>query len=145
MAVDINLLTATASDVQALLTAGSITSQELVKLYVDQIAKYDGYLKAVIAVTPEHLLHKAAAKLDDERTNGNVRGPLHGIPILIKVKQFVSKRSSSKHRTESSKDNVDTVPSLGLPTTCGSLALVGSKPRKNAPIIDRVGKSHWLY
>lgn len=34
------------------------------------------------------------------------------------------------------KDNIDTVPALGLPTTCGSLALVGAKPRKNAVVID---------
>ncbi|RYP68289.1 hypothetical protein DL771_006791 [Monosporascus sp. 5C6A] len=85
MTADINLLTATASELQARLANHSITSQQLVKLYLDQIAR--------------------------------VRGPLHGIPILV-------------------KDNITTVPDLGLPTTCGSLALVGSKPRQNAAIIE---------
>ncbi|KAG7287561.1 hypothetical protein NEMBOFW57_007073 [Staphylotrichum longicolle] len=119
MAGSINLLTATISELQARLSNSSVTSKQLVTLYTDQIAKNNGYLKAVIAVAPEELLAKAAAELDDERSNGQVRGPLHGIPILI-------------------KDNIDTHPELGLPTTCGSLALVGSKPKKNAAVIERL-------
>ncbi|EGX92259.1 amidase family protein [Cordyceps militaris CM01] len=106
MALNINPLTATASQLQAKLTQKSVTSQQLVKLYLAHIAKYNGYLKAVLAVAPEDLLDRAAAKLDDERANGHVRGPLHGIPILI-------------------KDNIATSPDFGLPTTCGSLALKG--------------------
>ncbi|KAK5659422.1 hypothetical protein OQA88_623 [Cercophora sp. LCS_1] len=105
MATDINLLTATASELQARLGSSSITSQQLVKLYVDQISQYNGYLKA--------------KELDDERASGHVRSPLHGIPILI-------------------KNNIATAPDLGLQTTCGSLALVGSRPRANAGIIDKL-------
>ena len=71
---------------------------------------------------PEDLLTRAAEKLDDERARGSVRGPLHGIPILV-------------------KDNIATAPELGLPTTCGSLALVGSKPTRNAAVIERVSKT----
>ncbi|KAM3502973.1 hypothetical protein MY10362_004487 [Beauveria mimosiformis] len=117
MALNINPLTATASQLQAKLTCKSVTSQQLVKLYLAHIAKYNGYLKAVIAVAPEDLLNRAAAKLHDERANGHVRGPLHGIPIL---------------------DNIATHADLGLPTTCGSLALEGSKPKKSATIIERL-------
>jgi len=40
------------------------------------------------------------------------------------------------------QDNIATTPKLGLPTTCGSLALVGSKPRRNAAIVDRVGLTY---
>ncbi|KAK4067541.1 hypothetical protein Trihar35433_6101 [Trichoderma harzianum] len=116
---DINVLTVTASELEAKLNDNSITSRQLVKLYLSQIAKYNGYLKAVIAVAPEELLDKTAAGLDAERAAGNVRGPLHGIPILL-------------------KDNIATVPELGLPTTGGSLALVGSRPRKNAEIVDQL-------
>ncbi|KAL6802226.1 amidase family protein [Trichoderma sp. SZMC 28012] len=116
---DINVLTVTASELEAKLNDNSITSRQLVKLYLSQIAKYNGYLKAVIAVTSEDLLDKTAAKLDAERAAGNVRGPLHGIPILL-------------------KDNIATVPELGLPTTGGSLALVGSRPRKNAEIVEQL-------
>lgn len=114
-----NLLTATASELQAQLTNRSLTSWQLVQLYLKQIAHYDGNLKAVIAIGPKHLLEQRANALDDERANGHIRGPLHGIPIII-------------------KDNVANAPELGLPTTCGSLALAGSKPRKNAAILERV-------
>jgi amidase len=65
------------------------------------------------------VLLNRANELDLEHANGTVRGSLHGIPILV-------------------KDNIDTVSELGLPTTCGSLALVGSKLRKNAVIIERL-------
>lgn len=82
---DITVLTVTASELEAKLNDNSITSRQLVKLYLSQISKYNGYLKAVIAVAPEELLDKTAAKLDAERAAGNVRGPLHGIPILLKV------------------------------------------------------------
>jgi hypothetical protein len=83
--MSIDPLTATASELQAKLTDGSTTSQELIKVYLKQIKEYNGYFKAVLAVTPENLLFKRAAELDDERKKNTVRGPLHGIPILIKV------------------------------------------------------------
>ncbi|QPC80179.1 hypothetical protein HYE68_010931 [Fusarium pseudograminearum] len=118
-AVNVNPLTATASELQTRLADNSITSRQLVKIYLDQICHYNGYLKAVIATAPEDLLDKTAAALDQERIQGYVRGPLHGIPILV-------------------KDNIATGPALGLPTTCGSLALQGSKPRHNAGIIDQL-------
>ncbi|KUJ21855.1 amidase family protein [Mollisia scopiformis] len=97
----INPLTATAAELQAKLTDNSITSQHLVKIYLDQIARHNGSLKAVIATVPEKLLEKAAAELDNERASGTVRGPLHGIPFLV-------------------KDNIATIPELGVPTTCDS-------------------------
>ncbi|KAJ5718499.1 amidase family protein [Penicillium malachiteum] len=97
---EINLLNSTASDLQAKLTDNSITSRQLVKLYLNQIARYNGYLKAVIDVAPEELLDETAAELMN--------------------------------------DNIATDPRLGLPITCGSLALQGSKPRKSASIIERL-------
>ena len=83
-----NPLTATAADLQERLNNGSITSKEIVKQYLSQIERYNGYLNAVIATTPEDLLYQRASELDDERANGSVRGPLHGIPILIKVRIY---------------------------------------------------------
>ncbi|KAK0717600.1 amidase family protein [Lasiosphaeria miniovina] len=94
---DINLLTATASELQTRLTSNSVTSQQL----------------------PRRRATLTASDLDGERAKGSIRGPLHGIPIIV-------------------KENIATVPALGLPTTCGSLALVGSKPRQNAAIIERL-------
>jgi amidase len=82
----INLLTATASELQARLSSGSTTSKQLLALYLDQIAKNNGYLKAVIAVAPQNTLAKAATRLDEERIKDQIRGPLHGIPILVKVR-----------------------------------------------------------
>lgn len=81
----INPLTATAAELQAKLTDNSITSQQLVKIYLDQIARHNDYLKAVIATVPEELVDKVATKLDEERASGRIRGPLHGIPFLVKV------------------------------------------------------------
>ena len=76
-------LTATASNLQHLLSSGKLTSVELCQVYLDQILQHDHYLKAVLAVGPTAL--SQAAVLDEERLQGRVRGPLHGIPILVKV------------------------------------------------------------
>ena len=75
MVGDINLLTATASELQARLTNHSVTSRELVRLYLRQISQYNAYLKAVIAVAPEDLLTRAAEKLDDERARAASAAP----------------------------------------------------------------------
>jgi amidase len=131
----VNLLTATATELQAKLTAEAVTSKQLVDLYLDQIARHNDYLKAVIATTPKDLLYQRASELDSERANGAVRGPLHGIPILLKVGP--SQRSMRAILT-ALQDNIVSGPEFELPTTCGSLALVGSKPRKNVAVIDRV-------
>ncbi|PTB50725.1 hypothetical protein M431DRAFT_511647 [Trichoderma harzianum CBS 226.95] len=119
MVPNFNILTATADDLQRELSSGGITSKQLVKIYLSQIERHNDYLKAVISIAPEALLLERATILDDERQRGKLRSPLHGIPILV-------------------KDNVATHPSTGLDTTAGSLALVDSKPRSNAPIIDRL-------
>lgn len=79
----IDLLTATAEDLQQLLTAGELTSVELVDRCFAQIDRHDDYLRAVLQRNPQ--ARAVAAALDLERKNGHLRGPLHGIPILIKV------------------------------------------------------------
>jgi Asp-tRNA(Asn)/Glu-tRNA(Gln) amidotransferase A subunit family amidase len=83
MGSDIDLLTATAVELQSHLTAGSLTSVELVRAADQQIDHFDGYLKAVIEKAPNAL--KRAKYLDEQRSAGIVLGPLHGIPVLIKV------------------------------------------------------------
>ncbi|KAK0507196.1 hypothetical protein JMJ35_010234 [Cladonia borealis] len=111
--------TATASDLQELLRASKVTSVQLVKIYLKQIEQYNSYLKAVISTAPKSAILDKAEKLDAERAEGNVRSSLHGIPILI-------------------KDNIATHPSLGMDTTAGSLALVGSRPKKSADVVERL-------
>ena len=73
------------TDLQALLTAGTLTSRALTAWYLARIAALDQagpLLKSVIEVNPEALA--IADALDAERAAGRVRGPLHGLPLLVK-------------------------------------------------------------
>jgi amidase len=82
---NVDLLTIDAKALQALLSAGEVTSLGLVRQYVAQINDHDEKLHAMIRITPNDLLEEAAKSLDQERAAGKTRGPLHGIPIIIKV------------------------------------------------------------
>lgn len=81
----LDVLTIDAQGLQKLLENGEVTSLDLIDLYLAQIEKHDGRLHAMIQTTPRDLLEAAAKSLDQERAAGKVRGPLHGIPIIIKV------------------------------------------------------------
>lgn len=81
-------LTATVSDLQAGLQEGKFDSVYLVNTYLAQIQKHNDYLHAVLSVAPLPLLLEQAEALDAERVSGKSRGPLHGIPILVKVSLF---------------------------------------------------------
>jgi len=101
----------TIMQLQAAMGSGAITSSQLVRIYLDRIAAYDKQgpaLNAIIALNPEAL--STAAALDEERRAGRTRGPLHGIPILV-------------------KDNYETIE---MPTTAGSIALANFHPRTDA-------------
>lgn len=134
--VALDVLTADVRTLQNLLQNGHITSHTLIDAYLNQIQKHNDVLRAVIETTPRELLLRRAQALDDERRAGIVRGPLHGIPILIKVGRACAPVLAARHRSNACQDNIATHPSLGLGTRAGSLALVGSKPRKNAAIVD---------
>ncbi|PVH79798.1 amidase signature enzyme [Cadophora sp. DSE1049] len=112
-----DVLTADIKTLQNWLQHGQGTSAKLVEIYLAQIQRHDGYLHAMTQVRQLELLMETASSLDKERQAGHLRGPLHGIPIII-------------------KDNIATHPSFGLKTTAGSLALFNSKPPKNAKIVD---------
>ena len=102
-------------DLQSLMTAGRASSVDLVRAYLKRIAALDRKgptLRAVIALNPDALAQARA--LDVERKAGRVRGPLHGVPILI-------------------KDNVETADNM--PTTAGSLALKDNVTRRDAPVV----------
>ena len=93
--------------IQAALESGRVTSVDLVEAYLNRIAAYDTsgpMLNAIIRLHPE--ARAQAERLDRERADGQIRGLLHGIPILI-------------------KDNYDT---FDMPTTGSTLALAGSVP-----------------
>ena len=103
------------SELQAAMAAGQISSRELVMGYISRIQSLNPVLHAVIEVNPNAI--QIANSLDNERRAGNVRGPLHGIPILV-------------------KDNIATDDNME--TTAGSLALVGSKVPADAVIIQNL-------
>lgn len=96
------------------MAAGRTSSEKAVRAALARIAALDrkgARLNAVIALNPDAL--KDARTLDAERRAGHVRGPLHGVPILI-------------------KDNIET---LGMPTTAGSLALARNDNGRDAPVV----------
>lgn len=108
----------TISDLQAGMAAGDFTAREIVEGYLARIEALDRQgprLNAVIELNPDALA--IADALDVERAARGVRGPLHGIPILI-------------------KDNIDTAD--GMTTTAGSLALAGSVAAEDAFLVRRL-------
>lgn len=83
-----SMLNVTARDLQQLLGNGSLTSEMLLNLCLHQIESFDQkgpHLRAMINVAPREKLLAQARLLDSERQAGKIRGPLHGIPIVLKV------------------------------------------------------------
>lgn len=105
------------ADLQALMRSGDLSSRELTQGYLHRIREVNPLLGAVIETNPTAVA--VAARRDAERRRGYVRGPLHGIPILV-------------------KDNVAT---RDMETTAGSLALVGSRVPGDAPIVRRLRRA----
>src|SRR5215210_2975611 len=73
---------ATIPDLQALLDTGQLTSRELTQSYLSRIDALNPLLRAVIETNPDAVAN--ATRLDAERRSGQLRGPLHGIPVLLK-------------------------------------------------------------
>jgi amidase len=81
-------LTATASSLQYMLENNSLTSVQIIDTYLQQIDRFNHNgpcLNALISVAPRDILMSTARSLDDQRRQGKVRSPLHGIPIILKV------------------------------------------------------------
>jgi amidase len=109
---------ATISQLQAALSGGQLTAEQLVELYLERIEAIDRSgptLKSIIEISPECL--EIARALDRERAQSGARGPLHGIPVLI-------------------KDNIATAD--GMQTTAGSLALVGARVPRDAFVVRKL-------
>jgi amidase len=102
-------------ELQALMASGELTSRELTEAYLQRIEALEPTLHAVIQTNPEAI--DIATKWDAERRRGTVRGPLHGIPVLV-------------------KDNIGTDDRME--TTAGSLALVGSRVPRDATVVARL-------
>ena len=96
---------------------GRVTAVDLVDSYFARIEAYDQQgpnLNAMIVLNP--LARQEAAVLDEERASGQIRGPLHGVPVVV-------------------KDNYDT---SGMPTTAGTIALATSMPPDDATQVKRL-------
>jgi amidase len=113
----IDLQRATVAELQQALSDRTVTSAQLVEAYVERIHTLNSAGPAVNAV---RLLNPDAAReakqLDEERRHHQLRGPLHGIPVLV-------------------KDNIDV---RGMPTTAGAMALERSFPRSDAFLVGRL-------
>lgn len=83
----IDPLTTTLTELQGWLDSGSTTSVQILEGYLRQIRAYNKRYNAFISLAPEETVLGTAARLDQERAAGRVRGPLHGIPIVIKVSE----------------------------------------------------------
>ena len=108
----------TIAQLQSAFAFGSLTSLRVTRTFLNRIRQIDQRgpkLNSVLELNPD--AEEIAAGLDRERRNGHVRGPLHGIPVLI-------------------KGNIDTADKMA--TTAGSLALVGDPPAQDATVAKRL-------
>lgn len=106
------------AELQADMAAGRVDSAELVQAYLRRVRDYDARgprINAVIELNPDAL--SQAQSLDAERARSGPRGPLHGIPLML-------------------KDNIDTADAMQ--TTAGSLALIGTRPSDDAHLVQRL-------
>lgn len=81
-------LSATASQLEQMLDTGDITSVQLVEEYFNQIEKHNKNglgLNAIISLASREKAFDSAKALDEERFKGTTRGPMHGIPVVVKV------------------------------------------------------------
>ncbi len=113
-----DLLEVTIAELQARMAAGKLTVLELVHQYkarIEAIDRHGPKVNSVLQLNPD--AEEIAAALDEERRKHGPRGPLHGIPLLI-------------------KDNIDTHDRMH--TTAGSLALLDSTPPLDATVAKRL-------
>ena len=120
---DFEFLEATIPELQAAMASGELTSARLVRDYLDRIHSLNSLLHSVIETNPVAVC--IAQQLDEERRNGHSRGPLHGIPVLVK--------DNIATASETCNGNEET-----MQTTAGSLALVNSIVPGDAVIIRRL-------
>ncbi|MFK0091797.1 amidase family protein [Pseudomonas sp. NPDC090592] len=112
---------ASASELQARMINGTVTSVHLVQRALARIAVLDREgpsLNAVVEINPDAL--SIAGALDQERAAGKLRGPLHGLPVLL-------------------KDNIDTADMMQ--TSSGSLALIGQPAVEDAAVVQHLRRA----
>ncbi|KAA9130445.1 amidase [Marinihelvus fidelis] len=115
--ISFSVVDTTIPEIQQALQSGRVTSRELVDQYLQRIALYELDLRATMAVN--HRAQAIADQLDEERREGIIRGPLHGIPIAL-------------------KDNIHTID---MPTTAGAMAFEGFIPPYEATIVTNLKRA----
>ena len=120
---DFQFVEATIPELQAAMASGQVTGARLVRDYLDRIYSLNPLLHSVIQTNPVAVC--IAQQLDEERRNGHVRGPLHGIPVLLK--DNIATASEDCNGNEAM-----------MQTTAGSLALVNSVVPRDAEIVRRL-------
>ena len=105
----------TIAELQQKMNSGELTARRLAELFLEGIDSIDGKINAIIETNPDALT--IASSLDEERVAGTTRGPLHGIPVLL-------------------KDNIDTADKMQ--TTSGSLALEGHHAAQDAGLVEKL-------
>jgi amidase len=112
---------ATIGSLQEQMASGKLTAAALTQAYLDRIAAVDKAgptINAVLELNPEAM--DIARQMDAERKSGKLRGPLHGIPVMI-------------------KDNIETADKMQ--TTAGALALAGNRAKQDAFIVENLRKA----
>jgi amidase len=108
----------TIAELQDMMKSGQLTARSITEKYlarIDSVDRKGPHLNSILETNPDALA--IATALDEERKSKGPRGPLHGIPVLI-------------------KDNIDTADRMS--TTAGSLALEGSVPQRDAFVIEKL-------
>ncbi len=99
-------------EIEEAMDKGYITSEQLVNIYLERIEKYDEKFNAINQLN-EHAVEQAK-QLDSMRREGNIKGKLHGIPIIVKC-------------------NID---AYGMPTTAGTKTLKDNMPKQNSDVVE---------
>ncbi len=111
---EFSVVEASIPDLQRALALGQVTSRQLVEAYLERIHRLNPQLHAAIVTSPDALAE--AERLDQERARGDVRGPLHGIPISVK----------------------DLFHTLNMPTTGGMKAFEGFIPPYESTVVRKL-------
>ena len=109
-----DLFEASIGELQTQMSSGALSAEDLVRYYLSRIEPYDEQLNAVMVVNPNAI--EEARALDAERRDNGARGPLHGVPVIV-------------------KDNYETV---GMATTAGSASLKGFAPDRDAFLVAKL-------
>jgi amidase len=105
-------------ELQEKMRSTELSARQLTQMYLERIESVDQKVNSIIELNPD--AEQIASSLDEERRAGKLRGPLHGIPVLL-------------------KDNIDTQDKMQ--TTAGSLALEGHRARRDAFIVKQLRKA----